>query len=512
VDASSTNSGGNTSVTANLNYNNDGLDTLSQGFIPDGTPANFTANTGTIINQAYTIEGQATTILNLNSTQSENVKVSASVDNQTANTTRVIATGIAVLNITSTAIDSSTGQPLDITDSIPLNESVTWLSIITIPVYNSNLDAPTDESEVILDGNIIDEKDIYNNNGLATDTLTVNLAYPGVSGFNITVTNPNNSTDVTNLNFPGNDIQRTSQLIYNGSPFDCLQSFAIATTDVTNNIVQYWLNQESNYPSSTTMGAAYNALLLSLLVEYTHDELADAIAPEYNVTWSRTSPIIVSVGEDSTGTYLTLDCDESMGMTVVGPMGNIRAFNYMTSSSISFIEYAIMNGAITGNNFDSVTMDLINDYLNNSSCLEWLEQNGFIIEKSGNDFIVIDPVTGVARDINITNNLCGAWNDILYERWLLSLPSLPSAQLSASDPNLGTLNYTKVEECVMAFFFASASGFGAAEGVDIMILGCATCDPIIFVIGLGEFALSTKSVAESFNYVLAIRNNPWFYS
>jgi hypothetical protein len=72
------------------------------------------------------------------------------------------------------------------------------------------------------------------------------------------------------------------------------------------------------------------------------DQVADAAASEFNVTWSRTHPIVVSVGDDAYQTYMTLECDHSMGMTVVGTLENMIWFNNACSSSISIIEYGIM--------------------------------------------------------------------------------------------------------------------------------------------------------------------------
>jgi parallel beta-helix repeat protein len=288
VNVSSTNSGGNASVTADLTHNNQGLDILSQGFILDGTPVNFTTNTGTIVNTAYTIRGQATTILNLNTTEPENVTVSSCLDNQTVNSTGLIATGTAILTITSTAIDNSTGQPLNTTYAIPLNNSVTWLSVVWI-----NTGMFTDELQIIVDGTVVQNK-CFNNTAYTTwqnsyptsvfnaiiyvnqhlpfidsteltnfwndltttynltstelefiqnhsqefiDNLTVNIVYPGVSGLNLTVTDLH--SNVIDLNFPGNVVQRTSQVIYSGSQGEGVKSFAIATADVTNDVLQY---------------------------------------------------------------------------------------------------------------------------------------------------------------------------------------------------------------------------------------------------------------------------------
>jgi len=381
VKVSSVNSCGNTCVTADLTHNSQGEDTSSQGHIPDGIPVNFTTNFGTIINSAYTVKGKAATILNLGSTQNATVTAGASVDHQSASTTGLIATGTAVLNITSTAIDNSTGQPLNITYNIPLNSSVTWLSVIWIPTGMFS-----DELQIIVNGTVVEDKVFHNVayttwmnsyspsvfdaildtnlqfgsgnvltafwNNLATtynlnatelsfvqnhrldfiDNMIFNIEYPGVPGLNLTVTDPE-SNNVTNLNFPGNVIHRTSQIIYGGSPYEGLKSFAIATTKVTNDVVNYWWSQYSLYQSSDY--AAFVAFYTALLVEYSHDQIADNITSD--VTWARTSPIIVSFGDDFFETYLTLESDHNMGMTVVGTPENVKEFNFVTSNNISVI-------------------------------------------------------------------------------------------------------------------------------------------------------------------------------
>jgi hypothetical protein len=152
----------------------------------------------------------------LGSLDTETVTATASLDNQTVNTTGIISTGVAVLNITSTAIDNSTGLPLNITYNIPLNESVTWLSIVWIPTTISGISNSAEELQIILDGTIVLDRFIYNINSLNNDTINFTLSYPGVSGLNLTVTDPN-STNVTNLEFPGDLIGRTSQITYKGS-------------------------------------------------------------------------------------------------------------------------------------------------------------------------------------------------------------------------------------------------------------------------------------------------------
>lgn len=58
-------------------------------------------------------------------------------------------------------------------------------------------------------------------------------------------------------------------------------------------------------------------------------------------------------------------------------------------------------------------MDLVYDYLSNNTSLEGFIHNGYLIIKTnGSDdgnFLVIDPETGIVRDINTVYNYCGAY-------------------------------------------------------------------------------------------------------
>lgn len=108
---------------------------------------------------------------------------------------------------------------------------------------------------------------------------------------------------------------------------------------------------------------------------YCHDILADTASSEFNVTWSRTHPVVVSMGDDAYQTYLTLECDHNMGMTPVGTLTNMTWFNYACSSSISIIEYGIMKNlefdyqftTITDGSVSSVTRDMLNAFWTGTS-------------------------------------------------------------------------------------------------------------------------------------------------
>jgi hypothetical protein len=86
------------------------------------------------------------------------------------------------------------------------------------------------------------------------------------------------------------------------------------------------------------MKAAYGTFLTSLLIIKCHDMVADQAATAYNVTWSRTTPVVVSHCDDAASTYITEESDLRMGMDVNGTVSNVGAFRFACSSTFSPIE------------------------------------------------------------------------------------------------------------------------------------------------------------------------------
>jgi len=149
-----------------------------------------------------------------------------------------------------------------------------------------------------------------------------------------------------------------------------------------------------------------------------HDMIADQAANQYNVTWSRTTPIVVSVFDDAYQTYLTLECDHSMGMTVMGSLKNTILFNSACSSQISSIEYGIMRNLDFISQYETVSLDVMGSVARDMSYAFWtgtdlelFTYNGYtVMELVGrNDLILLyDPETGIVRDLNTVNGFCGA--------------------------------------------------------------------------------------------------------
>jgi hypothetical protein len=167
------------------------------------------------------------------------------------------------------------------------------------------------------------------------------------------------------------------------------------------------------------MKAAYGTFFTALMMIYCHDILADTAAGEFNVTWTRTHPAVVSVGDDAYQTYMTLECDHSMGMTVIGSLKDIILFNTACSSHISTIEYGIMQNLDFIYQYSTVSMDVMGSVMRDMFYAFWLgtdlelfTQNGFIVMKLRDRYdlvLLYDPETGIMRDINTVNGFCGAY-------------------------------------------------------------------------------------------------------
>lgn len=142
-------------ITAELIYNSNGEDTSLQGCMPDGIPVYFYAQYGTITNPLYTKNGKASSTLVLDPNQPV-TGVIAAVDDQMAYT-EIDRSANAIIRITSTAIDSSTNQQLNINYTLPLNDSVSWVSVLW-----KNTGLFQNRVDVIVNGNVVLSRTVVN--------------------------------------------------------------------------------------------------------------------------------------------------------------------------------------------------------------------------------------------------------------------------------------------------------------------------------------------------------------
>lgn len=281
------------------------------------------------------------------------------------------------------------------------------------------------------------------------DLVGFGMSYPGDAAQTINFIDPDNNQTV-NLNLPGNPIFRMSPMVYlegysndGDAGYEGVRSFAIATTKVTNNVVHYWLNRQSLYAPGA-MKAAYGTFLTALTVIKAHDMVADQAAGEFNVTWSRTTPVVVSVCDDAASTYMTGEMDHRMGMDVNGTQSNVWAFRFACSSAFSPLENEVMN---PNGGIGSVTLG-IGERILNGEVPELFYSNGYIVYKiKGKDdlILILDSVTGIVRDV--ANGVCGVYcfhNQITDQQIQLA------ENLTSSDPSVQPVWLGSVDDSVVS--------------------------------------------------------------
>ncbi|WP_209626750.1 hypothetical protein [Methanobacterium petrolearium] len=119
---------------------------------------------------------------------------------------------------------------------------------------------------------------------------------------------------------------------------------------------------------------------------------------------------MVSAGDEVYNYYLTLESDHTMGMSVVGAANSMRAFNYACSSSISPIEGWVMQTLFPNGDGYSVTIGIGEELLNGTT-INMYQSNGYIVITAVNgssEFILVDPETGIVRDI-FYGTYCGGY-------------------------------------------------------------------------------------------------------
>lgn len=340
-------------------------------------------------------------------------------------------------------------------DSLLFNHSMTWHDVLLNLIQNSY---GLSNSEI----NFIKEYHDY-----FQDNISIKINYPGDSAekFNIDIKNKSKyfsflplTVKTESFTFMGNNIARSGKINYvngaysyvdgydyseykklwnthepNGTitfvkgyefghyaeaEYDGFLTFTFANTKVDNNILSYWLNQKNRTDSNNClvynegfMKACYGSFLNGLLTIYCNDLVADMAASKFNVSWTRTSPMVMGVRDDYAYTFLSGECGFSMGRTVVGSPNNIKAFNFACSASFSQIEHWVMHALFPnwGNN-SGVTVGLASILMNNGS-IE-IVQDGrytFIRELGSNAKILIyDSETGFIRDL-INFDLSGSY-------------------------------------------------------------------------------------------------------
>lgn len=437
-------SGSESIITADLTHNNADEDTSSSGHIPDGLPVNFTTSLGTITTPTYTWNGKASAVLKLNeTTKSATINTTATFDNQSVSTQITKQAAQAVLNITADnvfVLPYPCRTDLNISYRINLTDPVTWVSV----VYRHVDEPGIGEVDIIVNGETVftkwfvnyyffwvdDEEWWCNYSDPAIWGMELNpdlfmyyarrLNFAEQSGQDMGPIYQEMGTYLTNidsymayyhrdsfcdniqttLTYPGGSLSKTETITYINDPdagFEIIQSFAITTGKVTDDMVQYWLNQNSTYPVGH-MKAIYGTFMTALTTSWLSDKLADEMVSYLNVTWARSAPTLVTCGVSGGKAYVNCP-DPAMGMSIEGNTTNVKSFRFACSFMLSEMENMALSA--TGLNVTSSTCDLglailngdIADIIDNGTEIIVKLTNGDIIR------IIIDPETGLVKDM-----------------------------------------------------------------------------------------------------------------
>ena len=569
-------------ITADLTHNNRGEDISLQGCVPDGILVHFVAQYGTIPLIQYTSKGKASASLVLNQTIHNATGVIAVVDNAGA-ITSVDWIANANIIIISAAIDLSTNQPLNVTYTLPLNESATWVSVLwkNTGMFHNEVDLIVD-GNVVLTRNVVNsayityqnsysaqvfnqtlylngvflnplESNIYlqnfiklnpqyqnytkdqlldvflarikqqysftdneinfirNNRSNFTDSVFVLMTYPGDASEYLTLENSNTNETLSFVK-PGAVILRESPMIYfdgytedGDAGYEGVRSFAIVTTKVTNSVMQYWLDKQSLYAPGA-MKAAYGTFLSSLLVIKCHDMVADQAATAYNVTWCRTTPVVVSCLDDAKNAYITGESSLRMGMDVNGTVGNVWAFRFACSSAFSPIEYCVA-GDSTGL---SVTLGL-GERILNGEIPELFYSNGYLVYKiQGKDdlFLLLDPVTGIVTDCALGINGVYCFHDQITNNKISLAQNLTSGDPSVQPGWQQSISNSSIMlgsfAAMMGTVTLGETSLAAAELFPPVLMIVA---PIAFLEALQPYAIEEAEQEGNFNTAEYLTNN-----
>lgn len=282
----------------------------------------------------------------------------------------------------------------------------------------------------------------------------VNGAYAHMVGNNAT-----EYTEIwTNNCYPNGSVEWESGYSYGyfaNAWYDGLMTFTFANDKVNNGVLSYWLNQSNRTVNGSLvydvgpMKAAYGSFLEGLLVIYMDDLVADAAAERYNVTWSRISPMVMSVHDNILKTYISGECDFRFGREAYGSLDNVKAFYFACSASFSLIERYVAENLFPGSSDLSGVTTGLGYILENNGTLEVLVQNGCVLireEGSNERVLIFDSETGLLHDacyglngafcysnqqtdwaLNLASELLGCSGDIWS--YLLGDGDLPSLSL-----------------------------------------------------------------------------------
>ncbi|MGB9845798.1 MAG: hypothetical protein ACPLF9_08585, partial [Methanothermobacter tenebrarum] len=283
--------------------------------------------------------------------------------------------------------------------TIPLHSGVNWISIYFKEVGDECFEDGTgimEEIGIIQDGNIIGRWHFY-------DPWLLEGFREGWDGSHETWKSYYDPIFKVKLEYNDRQVIREESIHYNNgldAGFETIQSFAITTSKVSDDMLRYWLNRE--YPEGV-LKAAYGTFLTALAVLWLHDRLADEVSGKFNCSWTRTSTIIMC-GVSSDGRAYVHAPDPGMGMFAQGD--DVKSFRFTCSLILSEIERVALES--TGLSVNSTLAEILSG-ISEGKVFEMIREGNIVtimLEDNPNSKIVIDTSTGLAWDLTKSN---GFW-------------------------------------------------------------------------------------------------------
>ena len=195
---------------------------------------------------------------------------------------------------------------------------------------------------------------------------------------------------------------------YSEAWYDGLMTFTFANTRIDNDILAFWLGQKNRtydngslYYDNGFMKAAYGSFLEGLLVIYCNDLVADGAAERFNVSWERTSPMVMSVRDDNVRTIMSGESSFYFGRTAYGDLDAVKAFYFACSASFSPIEHYVGTALFPRNSDNCSVTTGLGFILNNGGTIEIVQEGNFtLIREAGSNekVLVFDASTGLLHD------------------------------------------------------------------------------------------------------------------
>jgi hypothetical protein len=144
------------------------------------------------------------------------------------------------------------------------------------------------------------------------------------------------------------ELEKSEKISYGLAPdyrttlgFEVLQSYSIINEKVTRKILENWVNNNRRYLNRFGIMNVYGMHLASLETAWLADEMADAYAKEFGVSWKRNQTLTILGGINLDDTYLNI-LNSDMGMEVSGNGKNAGLFKLINSLYLPNIEEYVL--------------------------------------------------------------------------------------------------------------------------------------------------------------------------